>query len=526
MAHFEIQNLTFSFPQSTKKALQDVTFSVQQGEFILICGLSGSGKSTLLRHLKAELMPHGTRQGSITCPKDVGFVMQDPDAQIVTDRVWHELAFGPESIGMDPTAMRLRVAETANYFGLQNWFHRDTALLSGGEKQLLNLASVMVMRPKALILDEPTAQLDPIAARNLLTSVQRLNRELGTTVILTEHRLEEVWHVADRVIVLHDGRISAIGTPQEVGARLFAQNDPMFCALPTASRVFYTCNGEGNAPMTVRDGRLWLKGQTACNLPEKPQKAPLETALALKNIWFRYEKDSPDILAGVEAAVPKGALFAVVGGNGSGKSTLLKSICGICKPYRGNIRLFGKDIRKIKNLFQNGICMLPQDPKSLFSSTTVRGELAEMTEKYHKAASLCEIESLLERHPYDLSGGEIQRVALAKVLLTQPRLLLLDEPTKGCDNAFKERFAKILCKLKSDGITIFMVSHDIEFCACYADLVGMFFDGQLLAIAEPREFFGANTFYTTGAKRMTDGIFPLAITAQELASMCRKEAHR
>ena len=523
MAHFEIQNLTFSFPGSTKNVLQNVSFSVTQGEYLLICGLSGSGKSTLLRHLKAELTPHGTRQGSIIRPDDVGFVMQDPDAQLVTDKVWHELAFGLECIGMEPTAMRLRVAETANYFGLQNWFHRDTAVLSGGEKQLVNLASVMAMRPQALILDEPTAQLDPIAARNLLTNVRRLNQELGTTVILTEHRLEEVWHAADRVIVLHEGKISAMGSPREVSAALFSKNDPMFCALPTASRVFFACGGKENAPITVREGRLWLEKQEAQSLPGRKKASASDIALELKDLWFRYEKDSPDILRGVDASINKGSLFAVVGGNGSGKSTLLKSICGTCKPYHGKIRLFGENIKKIKNLFQNGISMLPQDPKSLFSHDTVRSELLEMSQSFDDIARLCEIETLLHCHPYDLSGGEVQRVALAKVLLTSPKLLLLDEPTKGCDNAFKERFAEILCKLKSEGITIFMVSHDIEFCARHADQVGMFFDGQLLACAPPQEFFAANTFYTTAARRITDGIFPLAVTAEVLISLCKKE---
>ncbi len=523
MAQIEIKNLTFSFPECAEKILDNVTFSIERGEYVLLCGLSGGGKTTLLRHLKSELMPHGKRSGSITAPKNVGYVMQDPDAQIVTDKVWHELAFGLENLGTDPTEMRLRVAETANYFGIQNWFHRDTALLSGGEKQLLNLAAVMAMHPEVLILDEPTAQLDPIAATNLLTSVHKLNRELGTSVILTEHRLEEVWQAVDRVIVLQDGRITVNGTPQSVCEQLYRQNDPMARAIPTPARIFYTCGGKSAPPISVREGRFWLSGKTARSIPKPSVTPSVEFALELKNLWFRYEKNTPDVLKGVQAQIPIGSIFAVVGGNGSGKSTLLRSICGICNPYDGKIKLFGQNIKHYKNRFQNGICMLPQDPKHLFSHETVRAELSELSENFEEIAALCEIAALLERHPYDLSGGETQRVALAKVLLTKPRLLLLDEPTKGCDSAFKERFAKILCKLKSQNITIFMVSHDIEFCARYADLVGMFFDGQLLAVAPPEQFFGANRFYTTAAKRMSSGIFPNAVTAEALIALFGSE---
>lgn len=529
MAHFEIQNLTFSFPNSTQNALQNISLSVERGQFVLLCGQSGCGKTTLLRHLQPALTPHGNRSGKILFDgsPNIGFVMQDPDDQIVTDKVWHELAFGLENLGVDPTVMRLRVAEMANYFGIQNWFHRDTALLSGGEKQLLNLASIMVMQPEILILDEPTAQLDPIAAADFLSTVRKINQELGTTILISEHRLEEVYPAADRVIVMQNGQILTDGTPKEASQTLHSQNAAMFCALPTPIRVFYDSGAKGTPPMTVREGRSWLaqQGKRQASALNDRKFHSAQAALELKNIWFRYEKDSPDILKGTEANIPSGCLFALLGGNGSGKSTLLKSICAVCKPYRGSIRLFGKDLKKYKNkeLFQNGISMLPQDPKSLFSRNTVREELAEMSAaKIDEISKLCEISEFLDRHPYDLSGGEQQRVALAKILLTRPRLLLLDEPTKGLDNDFKQRFADILCKLKSQQITIFMVSHDIEFCAQHADFVSMFFDGQLLATAAPQRFFSENSFYTTAAKRMSHGIFPSVVTVRDLVALCRQ----
>jgi energy-coupling factor transport system ATP-binding protein len=251
------------------------------------------------------------------------------------------------------------------------------------------------------------------------------------------------------------------------------------------------------------------------------------TALSMKELWFRYEKNSPDIMRGVSAEVPIGSLYAIVGGNGAGKSTTLKAICGICRPYRGKVKVFGKPVEKYKSseLFGGTLAMLPQDPKSLFVKKTVREDLEEMTKDktlITEIAATCQIEKLLECHPYDLSGGEQQRAALAKVLLTQPKLLLLDEPTKGIDSFFKETFAEILKELKAKGITIVMVSHDVEFCARYADLVSMFFDGQILTTDHPRRFFGNNSFYTTAANRMSRHVFSMAVTAEDVVSLYRQ----
>ena len=547
MAHFEIRNLTFSYAAAKgRHSLENVSLSIEQGEFLVLCGASGSGKSTLLRQLKAVLTPSGKRSGEVLFhgvplsqvpdrdqAAKIGFVMQNPDDQIVTDKVWHELAFGLESLGCDQKTMRARVAEMACYFGIQDWFHRDVATLSGGQKQLLNLASIMAMQPEVLILDEPTSQLDPIAASDFLNTVRKINTELGTTVIITEHRLEDIFPYADRAVVMDGGRILADDTPSRVGQLLFARNHPMFTAMPTPVRVFYGAGCSGESPLTVRQGRSWLSRE----FPEAPAKntvpAPAlpeeveNPALMLKELWFRYEKDSPDILRGVSAEVPAGSLYAILGGNGAGKSTTLKAISGICRPYRGKVTLFGKPMEKYKSseLFRGCLAMLPQDPKSLFVKKSVREELEEMTKDtsaISEIARLCQIESLLGSHPYDLSGGEQQRAALAKVLLTKPRLLLLDEPTKGIDCFFKETFAKILADLKAQGITVIMVSHDVEFCARYADVVAMFFDGQILTADTPRRFFGANSFYTTAAHRMSRHVFDGAVTAEDVITLYRK----
>ena len=547
MAHFHIENLTFSYPTSKEKhSLEDICLDIQQGEFVVLCGRSGSGKSTLLRHLKTVLTPAGRRSGEVffkgvplkeVSDRDqaakIGFVMQNPDDQIVTDKVWHELSFGLESLGVDQKTMRARVAEMACYFGIADWFHRDVATMSGGQKQLLNLASIMAMHPEVLILDEPTSQLDPIAASDFLNTVRKINTELGTTIIITEHRLEGIYPYADRAVVMEQGRIIADDIPAKVGQLLYEQNSPMCAAMPTPVRVFYGSGGTGVSPLTVRQGRSWLSQ----SFPETPKynaipapalpEATGEIALSLKELWFRYERNSADILRGVSAQIPKGSLYAILGGNGAGKSTTLKAISGICKPYRGKVTVFGKPVEKYKNreLFQNCLAMLPQDPKSLFVKKTIREDLEEMTKdkaEIEKMAELCQVTALLDSHPYDLSGGEQQRAALAKVLLTNPRLLLLDEPTKGIDSFFKETFAEILKDLQKQGITIVMVSHDVEFCARYADEVAMFFDGQILTTDTPRRFFGGNSFYTTAAHRMSRHVFSMAVTAEDVIDLYRK----
>ena len=547
MAHFEIKDLTFSYAAAKgKHSLENVSLTIEQGEFLVLCGKSGSGKSTLLRQLKTVLTPNGKRTGEILFrgvplkqvsdreqSEKIGFVMQNPDDQIVTDKVWHELAFGLESLGCDQKTMRGRVAEMACYFGIQDWFHRDVATLSGGQKQLLNLASIMAMQPEVLILDEPTSQLDPVAASDFLNTVRKINTELGTTVIITEHRLEDIFPYADRAVVMEKGCVIADDTPGKVGQLLFEQENPMFAAMPTPVRVYYGAGGTGESPLTVRQGRSWLSKEfpkepsiKAIPAPALPEEIE-NPALTLKELWFRYEKDSPDVLRGVSAEVPAGSLYAILGGNGAGKSTTLKAISGVCRPYRGKVTLFGKLVEKYKSseLFHGCLAMLPQDPKSLFVKKTVREDLAEMTkdkQEIDRIAALCQVTELLDSHPYDLSGGEQQRAALAKVLLTNPRLLLLDEPTKGIDSFFKETFAEILADLKKQGITIVMVSHDVEFCARYADIVSMFFDGQVLTTDTPRRFFGANSFYTTAAHRMSRHVFEGAVTAEDVIRLYKE----
>jgi len=562
MAQFEIKDLSFAYPgKESSRVLDGISLRIEAGEYVTLCGRSGSGKTTLLRHLKSVLAPHGEKTGEIlfdgrpledVSPREqasrIGYVMQNPDSQIVTDKVWHELAFGLESLGEDQATIRTRVAEMASYFGIQGWFHRNVNELSGGQKQLLNLASVMAMQPDILILDEPTSQLDPIAASDFLNTIRKINLELGTTILITEHRLEDIFHAADTVVVLEDGKLLCKDSPKKIGAFLKESGNVMFAALPSPVQIFYGTDRSlqeggavsstlaGECPLTVREGRSWLssvfEGKTPArvSIEEPPfDEEVKDPVLRLKEVWYRYEKDAQDILKGAEFAVERGEIFAVVGGNGTGKSTMLKAICNICPPYRGQIYLDGKKIRgmKSKELFKGQLAMLPQDPQSLFVKKTVREELEEMCAdkkdpRIEDVAALCEVDHLFASHPYDLSGGEQQRAALAKVLLTDPKVLLLDEPTKGMDSFFKQKFARILRDLKARGVTILMVSHDVEFCARHADRIGMFFDGALMSTNTPRRFFSQNSFYTTAANRMSRHIFRNAITNEDVIALCRE----
>lgn len=537
MNSFEIRDLSFSYPEQEKKAIDNLTLSVQQGEFIVLCGPSGCGKSTLLRQLKTVLAPHGRRTGEIlfegtpldeldqrTQSQKIGFVQQSPENQIVTDKVWHELAFGLESLGCDTPTIRRRVAEMASFFGIQTWFYKSVTELSGGQKQLLNLASVMVMQPSVLILDEPTSQLDPIAASDFLATLGKINRELGTTILLTEHRLEEAFPLATTVAVMDKGRLLCTGTPYEVGTALKNAGHAMFLAMPTAMRVWAAVENDAACPITVREGRDWLTVFAATHplqeLPAEAQYAyPNETAIQAEELWFKYEKDLPDVVKGLSLTVKKGEFMALLGGNGTGKTTSLKLLAGLLKPYRGAVHMNGS------------VGVLPQNPQALFVKKTVREDLFEILKGRQmshpdkdaavaRIVRLCRLEELLDRHPYDLSGGEQQRAALAKVLLLDPDILLMDEPTKGLDAEFKQVFAEIIQVLLRRGVTILMISHDIEFCARYAHRCALFFDGGIVTEGTPRIFFSGNSFYTTSANRMARSLLPEAVTAEDMIAAC------
>lgn len=532
------KNLSFSYPPADANTLSNINFSIKKGEFIVICGRSGSGKTTLLRHLKKELMPAGKREGEVLfngtpvsslgdrdAASKIGFVMQNPESQIVTDKVWHELAFGLENLGMDTASIRLRTAEMATYFGMQDWFDKKISELSGGKKQMLNLASVMVMNPEIIVFDEPTSQLDPVAAGNFLSVVSKINRDLGVTVVMTEHRLEEVFGYADRVIVMDGGKITVDCTPEELSEKMSGMDEFVRLAMPASVRI-HSAISKGKSPISVNEGAKWLSSLFEEKKPGITRIEPKEfeeksNALEIKNVFFRYEKDGENILDNLSMSVPKGSVFAVMGGNAAGKSTLLKVISGALKSASGKIKIFGNDLKKSR---ARAVSM-PQNVETLFTRKTVREELEEMKatpEKTAEAIELTRISDLLERHPYDVSGGEMQRIALAKLLLRDPEILLLDEPTKGMDAEFKTVFAAILESLKAKGKTVVMVSHDIEFCSVCADFCAMIFDGSAVCVRDANAFFAGNYFYTTSANRMSRHVFVNCVTDKDVIELCRQ----
>lgn len=593
-----IVDLEFSYPNASRPSVNGISLSLEKGSFTCICGPSGCGKTTLLRNLKPSITPHGMRRGEIKIlgksvesfegrpgeeAQTIGYVLQNPENQIVTDKVWHELAFGLENLGLPTETIRLRIAEIASFFGIQSWFDKDVSELSGGQKQLLNLAAVMVMQPEILILDEPTSQLDPIAAVDFLDAVKKINNDIGTTVIITEHRLDNVVSMSDGLIVMDSGKILVNDEPYNAVFRLAEINHPMFLAMPNPAQAYRSAlaflKGEESLvgdvnhlkhmekpespigdvnyvnhanraessigdveysaqvkkdespigdvpdiqkyrmPLNVREGRQWLDC-VMNGIPVRYARMEKEKAydtskikLSTTDLWFRYEKNGRDIIKGLTFKVYDGEILAIIGGNGTGKTTLLSVLAGMRRAYRGKYKING-----------NRTALLPQNPQSLFVCDTVKEELLEAFEgtsiqkseqniRIQEIAEFLEIDTLMDKHPYDISGGEQQRVALGKVLLLEPDLLLMDEPTKGLDNLLKMKFGELLKRLASNGRTLIFVSHDIEFCSRFANRCIMFFDGGISGEGTPRKLFSGNNFYTTAANRMArsyfvDGILP------------------
>lgn len=548
MELLQIKNLSFTYPNSRIKALNNVNLSVERGSFILICGESGCGKTTLLRLLKNEIAPFGKQEGEIIYNKtdiktltqhvscsDIGFVGQNPDQQIVTDKVWHELAFGLENLGYKSNDIRKRVCEMASYFGIENWYHKSTNELSGGQKQILNLASVMVMQPKLLLLDEPTSQLDPIASTEFITTLQRLNSELDLTIILVEHRMEELFPLIDNVMALENGSVIFNGASKKACVSL--KNHKLISGFPSSARIWSKLNIDCECPVTVKEGREFLNNNFAdkkgkeIEIKAYPKSEPV---LQADSVYFRYDKKSSDILSDFKITVNKSEIYSILGGNGTGKTTALNILSGLDKPYKGRIKVLGKRISEYKgnSLYRNTLALLPQNPQTMFIKDNVYQDFQEIlssTEYSEKGkedliktvSEELSITRLLDKHPYDLSGGEQQKCALAKILLTEPRVLLLDEPTKGMDAFYKNNLTDIMKRLKFKGMTIIMVSHDIEFSATVSDRCALLFDGEIISEDIPNKFFSDNSFYTTSASRISRDLFRNSILCDEVVALCK-----
>lgn len=545
---YNINSFSFIYSDSSEKVLNNINITIRRGEFVVICGESGCGKTTLLKNLKTEVQPSGQRMGKIYYDEQdirsydmqvlagrIGYVSQEADSQLVTDMVWHELAFGLENMGFDNQSIRKRVAECASFFGIQHIFNKKTNSLSGGQKQLVNLASVMVMRPDVIILDEPTSQLDPISAAEFISVLGRINRESGTTIIMTEHRLEDVFELCSRVVVMSHGKvISDEGVNEAARISLTCEDNyaAVSAAMPAAIRVSGALGEKDQFPLSVADGRRWLTewmdnkrtnncNNKRCNEHSKETSVKMkhrknDMAVQLNDIWFRYKDSKEDVLKGLNINISKGTIYAVNGGNGTGKSTLLSVIAGIDKQYRGKVKI-------AKGLSP---AYIPQRPELLFTADTVEKELETMfisntplfDSKLKDTIKTCCLEHLLTRNPFDLSGGEKQRTALAKILLSDNDIILLDEPSKGMDALFKQKFGYLLKELCRSGKTILLVSHDIEFCAEFADNCGMLFDGIITAEGETKQFFLDNSYYTTQVVKITRDIVDGCVTVDDVVN--------
>ncbi len=553
MELFEIENLSFKYNGADKNALDGVSLTINEGDFVLICGKSGCGKTTLLKLLKKNLAPSGFLSGKILykgekiselddriAVSEIGFVMQNPDEQTVTDKVWHELAFGLESLGEKSQVIRRKVAEICGFFGLNDIYDKKVCELSGGQKQLLNLAAVLVTSPAVILLDEPTAQLDPVAASAFLTSLKKLNDELGVTVVLVEHRLEEVFSMANKTVLMADGKTIVESSPEDICSMYTGDVGlDIFEGLPTSVRLFKATGGKGKCPLTIKDGKIYVKQHFKkdfspfCAVDDRPQNQ--EIAIEIDGGFFRYERDLPDILDNLNLKVYKNEILCIFGANGAGKTTLLRVLSGTKRLYKGKYRLWGKKIKEYgsHSLYRKNLTAMPQNPHNLFLKSTVKADLEELAKliyssKEERSAAVerviqtTGISQLEDRHPYDLSGGETQKVALAKVLLTQPKIVLLDEPTKGLDSYSKKQIAKLLFSLKQEGKTIVAVTHDVEFAAEIADRCAMYFDGKIVSVADKYEFFAENKYYTTAAARITRDNFCGAVTFERAVQKCNE----
>ena len=518
---YDIKNLSYMYGDSDTESVIDVSLSVREGEFVALCGASGCGKSTLLRCLKPGFCRNGDYTGEILffgkpltaeLGSRIGFVMQNPDVQLKCDSVGKELERELDRSVLGSAADAV-VAEMACFFGMQTWFDMPVKSLSGGQKQVLNLAAVMASDPDVLILDEPTSQLDPIAASDFIAAVAKINRELGTTVIITEHRLDEVLPLASRAVIMDSGRLVVCDTPEKAGEILKNTDHGMFASMPAPMRVYAELSDTAqDCPVSVRDGRLWLEEFVKSHRIKKvnaPERRTGEgVAAELKNVWFRYGKNGKDIVKGASFIAKFGAVTAIMGGNGTGKSTTAKIIIGENKPYRGKVTVKSENI-----------VYMPQDPLTVLQGETlaeVFTKTGKTEEEIRKVISLCDVAVFMDRIPESLSGGERQRAALAKMLLTDGDIFLFDEPTKGIDGEYKITFAKILGELADSGKAVIIISHDLGFCAENADKCSMFFDGGIVTEAQPNEFFAGNTFYTTAVSRMSRGIVSEAVTVRDI----------
>lgn len=503
MESISVKNLNFKYKGGNAFSLKNINFEINKGEFALLCGPSGCGKTTLLRLLKDELRPGGDLSGEINCSYDsmhIGYLFQNPESQIVCKTVEEELVFGAENIGMGAEEIRRSVAEITAYLGMEKMLHSDTQTLSGGLKQMLNLASILMMKPKILLLDEPVSQLDPVCKYDFVKLIERLKDELCITILMIEHNMGEFLPMADKVLYMENGLLEYQGGSDGMVNMLIKKDKPFRESLPETIKFYIEQSKNKNEPelsdipYTVKD----VVKQCEIN-PDKLYKKAFDgdctdrnnEILQLKSAYFRYEKKSPDILKDLSLTLEKGKIYSLIGGNGSGKSTLFSVLSGYRKMYKGKLKANGS------------VGLLPQNPIYAFFEDVLENDYkmiasCEQIQKMIKSFGFCkEIENFLSKNPLDLSGGQMQKAAIGKMLLKEFDIFLMDEPVKGMDGMEKKKFGQLLSDLKLSGKTILFISHDLEFAQEYSDECLFMFDGRIIAKDIPENIFCNNRFYTT-----------------------------
>jgi len=580
MALVTIENLSYWYPGAARPALDGVNLVLREGEFVLVVGGSGSGKSTLLRLLAGllgdfyggKLSGRATFMGRNLLELDrrqvarhVGLVFQDPERQLVMTRVDREVAFGPENLGLPPDEIRRRVAEALELVGLASLAEATVSELSGGQQQKVALAGVLAMHPRLLLLDEPTSQLDPVAAEEILHTVRRLNEEAGLTVVLVEHRLERCFHVADRVVALEAGQIVADGAVRDA-ARVLARDGDAY--LPPVARLFARL-GWDVLPTSVREGRRLLAARLDGAIPvaadghvssgesgraNAPGRKVGTTAqaglpmareimrrrlarptegdalLSARGVWFAYE-NGREALKGVDLAVRPREILMVLGPSGSGKSTLLKILAGQLDPGRGRVLLAGlpmsglelrERVRLVGYVGQHPDHYLLQETLEEELRFTLRNLGLEDGGRIADTLEALGLTACREANPRDLSSGERQRAAVATVLVAEPRVLILDEPTRGMDYALKTRLSALLLDLsRKKGGAVVVATHDVEFAAATADRVVLLADGRVVAQDATRNVLDGNLFYSPQINRLLHGYAPGVVKLEEALALLR-----
>lgn len=561
MAYIKVKDLSYYYPNAEKPSLDKINLEIPEGQLVLVAGGSGSGKSSLVRAI-AGLIPEfygGSYAGAVyldhkevrqlnrsTLAKTVGMVFQDPESQLVMSNVEQEIVFGMENLGLSNELMQRRLIEVSSALDLSQYLNSSIAQLSGGLKQKVALASVLCMQPEILILDEPTSQLDPVASEEIFSIVKRLNEENGMTIILVEHRLERCFSLADRILVMDQGQIICDQVEPCNLAYWAVKNHSPF--VPPLAKLFASVNYP-EIPVTVKQGRALLK---PCYDIEKPVKvtaqvkkktgireiARINPLLEVKNLWFAFQ-NGPEVLKNVNLCLEPGDFTVIMGGNGAGKTTLLKNLNGLLKPGRGTVKFLGRDIRNstVEEL-ATSMAYLVQNPNDYLFLPTVREEINFTLKNLHLSDKgiadellvKLKIDAYKDVNPRDLSTGERQRVALASILAVRPQLLLLDEPTRGLDYELKSELGEILIKLQSEGTTILLVTHDVEFAAEYASNIVLMAEGSVIASGSKYDMLSNSAFYSPQVNKLfnqrADGIVTFKQAQEELTRLVKRSENK